>query len=331
MTKPKMGVNMPETTIYCGSFFLTLKQRFTILLRQSSGYVFGGRCRMPIRRFFKYTSFFFLLITLQTACGINKTMTVASTASLLEDVAQASYKQSDLKLVREGMPSYLMLIDGMVEALPENKELLITAAQSYASYATAFIQDEDKAYAITLYAKARSYGLRALEQNGFKDPLSRTFEDFETGLQMMQKKDVPYLFWAASCWGGWINLNRRSMERVVAMMKRVLVLDEAFYYGGAHIFMGTLEASKPRMAGGDLNLARDHFLKAIDLGDGKFLMAKVYYANYYAKKAFDRELYLATLKEVLKTPADIVPELTLLNSVAHTKAQKMIGEADDHF
>jgi hypothetical protein len=143
-----------------------------------------------------------------------------------------------------------------------------------------------------LYAKARSYGLRALEQNGFKNPLSRTFEDFETGLQIMQKKDVPYLFWAASCWGSWINLNRRSMEamaelpRVVSMMKRVLVLDEAFYYGGAHGFMGILEASKPRMAGGDLNLARDHFLKAIDLGDGKFLMAKVYYANYYAKGSF---------------------------------------------
>ena len=292
---------------------------------------------MPIRRFFAYTSFFFLLIALPTACGINKTMTVASTASLLEDVAKASFKQSDLKLVREGMPSYLMLIDGMVEALPQNKQLLITAAQMYASYATAFIQDEDKAYAITLYAKARSYGLRALEQNGFNDPLSRSFEDFEAGLEMMQIKDVPYLFWAASCWGSWINLNRRSMEamaelpRVVAMMKRVLALDEAFYYGGAHIFMGTLEASKPTMAGGDLNLARDHFLKAIDLGDGKFLMTKVYYANYYAKKAFDRELYLATLAEVLNTPADIVPELTLLNSVAHTKAQKMIGEVDDHF
>jgi hypothetical protein len=292
---------------------------------------------MPVNRFFTFTSLFFLLITFPTACGMNKTMTVASTASLLEDVSRASYKQSDLKLIREGMPSYLMLIDGMVEALPENKQLLITAAQSYASYATAFIQDEDKAYAITLYAKARSYGLRALEQNGFKNPLSRTFEDFETGLQIMQKKDVPYLFWAASCWGSWINLNRRSMEamaelpRVVSMMKRVLVLDEAFYYGGAHGFMGILEASKPRMAGGDLNLARDHFLKAIDLGDGKFLMTKVYYANYYAKKAFDRELYLSTLEEVLKTPADIVQELTLLNSVAHTKAQKMISEADDYF
>jgi len=292
---------------------------------------------MPLSRFFTYTPLFFLLVTLPTACGISKRATVASTASLLEDVALASSKQSDLKLIREGMPSYLMLIDGMVEALPENKQLLITAAQSYASYASAFIQDEDKAYAITLYAKAKSYALRALEQNGFKNPLSRTFEDFETGLQQMQKKDVPYLFWAASCWGSWISLNQRSMAamaelpRVVSMMNRVLVLDEAFYYGGAHVFMGILEASKPRIAGGDLNIARNHFLRAIDLGDGKFLMTKVCYATYYAKKAFDRALYLATLEEVLATPADIVPELTLLNSVAHTKAQKMIGAADDYF
>lgn len=292
---------------------------------------------MPVRRFFIYTSLLFLLVTLLTACGIGKRIRVASTASLLEDVARASSKQSDLKLIREGTPSYLMLIDGMVEALPENKQLLITAAQSYASYASAFIQDEDKAYAITLYAKAKSYALRALEQNGFKDPLSRTFEDFETGLQKMQKKDVPYLFWTASCWGSWISLNLRSMEamaelpRVVAMMNRVLVLDEAFYYGGAHVFMGILEASKPKIAGGDLSIARNHFLRAIDLGGGKFLMTKVYYANYYAKKAFDRELYLSTLEEVLKTPADIVPELTLLNSVAHAKANKMIGEADEYF
>jgi hypothetical protein len=230
-----------------------------------------------------------------------------------------------------------MLIDGMVEALPDNKRLLITAAQSYASYASAFIQDEDKAYAITLYAKAKEYALRALEQNGFKNPLSRPFDDFETGLQKMGPKDVPYLFWAASCWGSWISLNMRSMEamaelpRVEVMMKRVLVLDEAFYYGGAHIFMGVLEASKPRIAGGDLNRARDHFLKAIELGDGSFLMAKVYYANYYAKKAFDRELYISTLENVLEIPVAIVPELTLLNTVAHTRAKKMLDEVDEYF
>ena len=251
---------------------------------------------MPAKRLLQHISLFFLLATLPAACATSKTMTVAATASLLEDVAKASYKQSDLRLIREGMPSYLMLIDGMVEALPDNKRLLITAAQSYAAYASAFIQDENKEYASTLYAKAKEYALRALEQNGFKHPLSRPFDDFETGLQKAGAKDVPYLFWAASSWGSWISLNMRSMEamaelpRVEAMMKRVLVLDEAFYYGGAHIFMGVLEASKPRIAGGDLNSARDHFLKAIELGDGSFLMAKIYYANYYAKKAFDRAL-----------------------------------------
>ena len=59
----------------------------------------------------------FVLTGLLTACATGKTMTVAATASLLEDVAKASYRQSDLSLVRQGMPSYLMLIDGMVEAL----------------------------------------------------------------------------------------------------------------------------------------------------------------------------------------------------------------------
>jgi hypothetical protein len=292
---------------------------------------------MLISGLFKRIPLIFLLIVLPSACVTSKTMTVASTALLLEDVAKASNRQSDLKLIREGMPSYLMLIDGMVEALPDNKRLLITAAQSYASYASAFIQDEDKAYAVTLYAKAKEYALRALEQNGFNNPLSRPFDDFETGLQKMGTKDVPYLFWAASCWGSWISLNMRSMEamaelpRVEAMMKRVLVLDETFYYGGAHIFMGVLEASKPRIAGGDLNRARDHFLKAIELGNGRFLMAKVYYANYYAKKAFDRELYISTLENVLEIPVAIVPELTLLNTVAHTKAKKMLDEVDEYF
>jgi hypothetical protein len=60
-------------------------------------------------------------------------------------------------------------------------------------------------------------------------------------------------------------------------------------------------------------------------------MAKVYYANYYAKKAFDRELYISTLENVLEIPVAIVPELTLLNTVAHTKAKKMLDEVDEYF
>jgi hypothetical protein len=292
---------------------------------------------MIIGRFFKYNLMLLLLLCLPMSCATSKTMTVGATASLLDDVARSAYRQSDLKLIREGMPAYLMLIGGMVEAVPDNERLLITAAQAYASFASAFVQEEDREYARELYAKARNYALSALQQIGFKNPVASEFDSFEKTLQALGKKDVPYIFWAASCWGNWISLNQRSMEalaelpRVELMMKRVLELDQGFYYGGAHIFMGVLEASRPKIAGGDLNKAQNHFLKAIELGRGKFLMTYVYYADYYAKKTFDKALYVSTLETVLKTPADIMPDLTLLNTVAQARAKVMLNEANDYF
>ncbi len=71
-------------------------------------------------------------------------MTVISVGSLLEDVAKASSRQSDLRLIREGMPAYLLLMDGMVEAWPGNDRLLIAAAQGYSSYASASWADQEK-------------------------------------------------------------------------------------------------------------------------------------------------------------------------------------------
>jgi len=274
---------------------------------------------------------------LPLACASSKTLTVAATASLLEDIAKSAYRQSDLRLIREGMPSYLMLIDGMVEAVPDNQRLLINASQAYASFASAFIQDEDKQYAKVLYARAKDYGLKALMQIGIEDPVLMPFDSFKADLDILTKKDVPTIFWAASSWGNWIGLSQGSIEalaelpRVELLMKKVLELDEGFYYGGAHIFMGVLNGSKPKMAGGNPDLARKHFLQALDLGRGKFLMTYIYYADYYAKKTFDKDLYVATLETVLKKPADIIPDLTLLNTVAHTKAKAMLGEADDYF
>ena len=278
-----------------------------------------------------------LLIILPTACASQKKLTVGATATLLEDIAKSSYKQSDTRVIREGMPAYLLLMDGMVEAVPDNERLLIAAAKGYASFASAFVEDQDKAYATALYKRAKDYALRSLEQRDFKDPVSRPFEKFEAGLKELGKKDVPYIFWTAMCWGSWIRLNMGSMEalaelpRVELLMKRVLDLDEGFYYGGPHLFMGVWYASRPKMAGGDLKIARQHFLKALELSEGTFFMANIYYADHYAKRAFDKALYISILEKVLETPADIVPELTLLNTVAHNRANEMLAEVDEYF
>jgi hypothetical protein len=235
------------------------------------------------------------------------------------------------------MPAYLMLIDGMVEAVPDNARLLITAAQAYASFASAFVENEDKDFARALYKKAKAYALRSLEIRGLKDPVSIPFDAFEAGLNNLGQDDIPYMFWTATCWGSWIRLNLGSMAaiaelpRVEALMKRVLVLDEQFYYGGPHLFMGIWFASRPKIAGGDLAQAKHHFNKALAFSQNQFLMTQVYYADQYARKAFDKDLFVATLEKVLETPADSIPELTLLNTVAHKRAKEMLKQVDEYF
>jgi len=281
--------------------------------------------------------FFLCLLFLLSACLPSKKLTVGATVTLLEEVARASNTQSDLRILREGMPAYLMLIDGMIQAMPDNDQLLISGAQSYSSFASLFVEDQDKEYANLLYERGKKYALRSLEMRGFKEPLQRPFDDFKEGLKSLGKKDVPTIFWTATCWANWIRLNLDSMEamselpRVEWMMKRALELDEGFYYGGPHLFMGIWFASRPKIAGGDLKKAQEHFLKALDLGQGKFLMAYVYYANYYARKIMDKDLFTSTLQKVLETPAETSPDLVLLNTVAKKQAKELLSHVGEYF
>jgi len=238
-------------------------------------------------------------------------------------------------VIREGMPAYLMLMDGMIEAWPGNERLLLAAAQGYSSFASIFTEDDD--YARELYRRAKDYALRSLEKRGFKDPINKPFDDFKEELKRFGKKEVPNLFWTATCWGSWISFNLDSMEamaalpRVEQMIQRVLELDEGFYYGGSHLFMGVWHASRPKALGGDLKKSREHFFKALDLGKGKFLMAYIYYAEHYARKAQDRDLFTSTLGKVLETPVDVLPELTLLNAVAQKRAKELLRRVEEFF
>jgi hypothetical protein len=288
-------------------------------------------------RFCIWLSLLLLIISSQSACLYSKKARVGAAALLVEDVAKAAYKQSDLRTIREGMPAYLMLMDGMIEAWPDNEELLIAAAQAYSSFASVLGEEQDKAYTKLLAGKARAYALRSLVQRGFKDPIKSPFDDFKKDVQATGKKDVPYVFWSAACWANWIVLNLDSIEamaelpRVELLIRRAQELDEGFYYGGPDLFLGIWLASRPAIAGGDLKKARQYFLHALDFGKGKFLMAYVYYADNYARRALDKELFISTLNKVLETPADISPELTLVNTIAKAKAKELLSHVDEYF
>ena len=79
------------------------------------------------------------LLLVSGGCAPTKPTRVAAVAYTAEDVFLAASKQSDPTIVRAGTPAYLMLVDGLIEAYPDNSELLIAGCQAYTAYALSLI------------------------------------------------------------------------------------------------------------------------------------------------------------------------------------------------
>ena len=83
------------------------------------------------------------------------------------------------------------------------------------------------------------------------------------------------------------------------------------------------------MLGGSPEKAKEHFERAIEISDGKFLMAKVYYAQYYAVTTLNEELFDELLQNVENAPTDIMPGYELMTSIAKRKAKDLMAKKDD--
>jgi hypothetical protein len=86
----------------------------------------------------------------------------------------------------------------------------------------------------------------------------------------------------------------------------------------------------PPSMGGKPDIARDHFEQAVEMNQGRNLMVKTLYAQYYARVVFDQELHDSLLNEVIATDAT-QPGLTLINTLAQEEARKLLSESADFF
>ena len=291
---------------------------------------------MPAARLL--TTFLFLgAFALNIGCISSQKIVAEKAPALFRDVALSANRQSDVVLVRQGIPSYLMLIDGMLQSYPENRDLLLAGAQAYAAYASVLDEDEQDRAAY-LSDRAKQYALKALEMTPpFKDALGKPLEVFQERLKQTDKKQVSTLFWVGNIWAGWIASSNEGaaamadLPWVEALMERALELDPGFYYGGPHLFKAILLSARPEQFGGNLKKAQEQFQKARDYSQGKFLMIDVYYAEYYARQTLNRELFVSTLKRVLETSARVEPDLTLANTLAQRKAKKLLAQVDEFF
>ncbi|MCK0155127.1 TRAP transporter TatT component family protein [Alcanivorax sp. S6407] len=264
------------------------------------------------------------------------TLQGCSLARVDDNLPYGVLNNNDLQLVEDGLPTYLLMVDGLIENWPESESLLASGADLYGAYAGLFVQEPERARKLS--NKALDYAFRsACARDGdYCDLRGISVPEFEELLADASKNDVPMLFTLGGAWAGYIQQNTSDwnavaeLGRVEAIMDRVVELDEGYQYGQAHMYLGVLNSILPASLGGKPDVAKDHFEKAVALSEGKNLLAPVLYAEKYARLVFDRELHDRLLNEVLAADPD-VHGLTLQNTYAQQEAEALLADADEYF
>ncbi|RJP74743.1 MAG: hypothetical protein C4522_22475 [Desulfobacteraceae bacterium] len=294
-----------------------------------------------MRNIRKQTLLLPVLILLLAGCTSSQRtkMVISNMKPIMEKMSISTNQNGDVETVRQSMPASLIQLDGFIEADPDNQDLLLRAAEAYSGYAFLFVEDTDKWRAAKLHKKARDYALRALMQNkAMSDPLSCSNDDFDCGLKELTKDDVRALFFSTSSWLSYLGLGWKfdmaivnDRPKVLAMMSRMMELDETFNYGAIHAMYGTLNSAMPSHLGGDLEQAKYHYEKAFLISESRFLPWHFLFAKYYCVQAQDRQLFVSTLNMIINAPENLLPEKAFANEAVKEKAKRMMGMADVFF
>ncbi|HSH69709.1 MAG TPA: TRAP transporter TatT component family protein [Deferrisomatales bacterium] len=275
----------------------------------------------------------FALCTLLAGCA---SLLGSATGRLAADLSAAIANQDDPRTVRDGAPAYLLLVDGLIEGDPGDVDLLLTGARLYGTYAAAFVEDPDRAR--RLAAKARRYGDTALcECDAALCAAARgPLDGFLAALTTAGPADAAVLQGFAAAWAGWVQANPADWDaiadlpKIQAALRRVVELDDTLDGGAPHLYLGVLATLRPAQLGGDPEGGRAHFERALELSAGRDLMAKVLFAQHYARLVFDRELHDRLLGEVLAADP-VAPGRTLSNTLAQERAAALLAGAEEYF
>ncbi len=256
-------------------------------------------------------------------------------AAFAQRMATAVFDSEDPDTVLSGVPAFVLLLDGVLVDQPSAPEPWLAGAQLNAALAS-LVAAEDRERFRILSEKALRYaneGIRRQDPElaGLRDC---TFDELDRKLAAVDLDDVPALLALGSAWAAWIRSKGEDVEaigdlsRVRAILERVLELDDAAGNGMAHLYLGAFDSMVSPDQGGDLEPARRHFERALELSGGKDLTAKTALAIHYAGRKGDHELERRLLREVVATDPRATGR-TLLNVLAQRRARAVLaGERD---
>ena len=250
-----------------------------------------------------------------SGCSSFRKMALGTATPMFLKSSKGFEKEPHWETFRDGIPSNLKLIDGLLEVRPEDRYLLASAIKGYAGYAfsvheTLLLEDQlsdrfesvHKKNAIAYYTKAFNYGLRFLENEnvGWKElqtwskdgVLSSKFDSRFSESQV----DLEGVLFTAQSLASMVNLQRDNMIMLSylplakSMFDWVCEKNPDIANGVCPLFYASYEAGRPTMLGGNPEKGRELFEKFISSKPHNWL-ARVAFMQFYIVPMLDEDLY----------------------------------------
>jgi len=133
-------------------------------------------------------------------CGCSSVMHKA-TRQFANNLSNAILSEDDPGTVRDGVPAYLLLIDGLIQGDAQNDGLLLAGSNLYGAYAGGFVAEPERAQ--RLAKRSFDYAKKAtcLRNQKICAAMSQPFEAFAAAVADTKEKDLDVLFGLASATG----------------------------------------------------------------------------------------------------------------------------------
>ena len=263
---------------------------------------------------------------------------ISSQASKFAGNINTAITQSeDIATVEQASPTFIVLMDSLIAGSPDDPALLRQGAAMYSTYAGLFVADPSRKQLMAKQAFHYASESICLQHDTLCQPRQLDVNQLQTALDQLGPDEVDNLYVFGTSWLGWIQANSgdwnavADLARAQKVLERVTQLQADYECGNSYLYLGALHTLVPAALGGKPELAKQYFEQAMQYCDGQNQMARVVYAERYARSVFDRELHHQLLTAVMNAPVDQIPALTLSNSIAKQRARELLADEDDYF
>jgi len=228
---------------------------------------------------------------------------------------------------------------------PEERDLVVKLSQGYFTLGVIFADGRDEEEAA--YRKGKHWGLKSLRM----DPGFAAVEKSEGFLAAVsQETNAPALYWAGLNWLSLGNFDRLAavssgvVKKTIAMLERVVELDETYDCYGAYRVLGSIWGALPWLPLGtyrrDLERARAYLCHVVDdpkvCGDLPPRAVDPICTEYLGNRRVFAEFYLmekglwAYAAQVLQSIIDapIGETYALYNANAQDDARRLLAEVN---